>query len=195
MRFLRRLERLAASAVASTLLALARLPGALERLELQPFPAPGFLRRLRLLTVLALVGAPLMALAQVEAPAPSSGLTFEQIVSAVLVVAVPVLVALGRLILKDRYEKIEEIVTWAIDVGYYVTDEVARKTETKIDDKIAFALGEFRKALASRGLSSNPGLEERAKLAFTAKHGLEKKTEALAELMVPSAPELAASPG
>lgn len=107
-------------------------------------------------------------------------MTREDLIAAVVTVLVPALAALVRLWLKDKDAERAQMLRWAVDVAYNVTNEVAKHTETKVDDKVAHALGVFREALAVSGASPTAEEEKAAQLAWKAMHGAEKEAEALA---------------
>lgn len=91
----------------------------------------------------------------------------------VVSVAGAALLFLLRLIFKDRAGQAETNFQLGVNIAYQIVNEVATRTENKIDDKVAVALGYLRDFLSTKGQSLTPADEQRAKLLFQAMHGQE----------------------
>lgn len=68
----------------------------------------------------------------------------------------------------------EKILMAGIEVAYLMVSELAKRTETKVDDKVALALQYLREWLGTHGEELKPVDEAKAKMLFTAMHGKEK---------------------
>lgn len=123
---------------------------------------------------LAVVLFPLVALAQAVEPAPS-GLSFEQLVGAAAAVVVPLFLVIAAKVWGEMKSARIAQVEKAISIAYNATNEVAKYTATKVDDKVAYALGVFRDMLRSQGYTPTVDDEVIAKAGFKAMHGVEKQ--------------------
>lgn len=104
----------------------------------------------------------------------------EKLVATVVGFAVPVLVGVMRQWWKDRADVRMERIRWAAGLAYNVTNEVAKFTETKVDDKVAYALGVFVQALGKAGIKPTDAEVAMAKLQWQAMHGAEKMALSIA---------------
>ena len=100
--------------------------------------------------------------------------SFQQLTVAICAVAAGLFVHLAKAIWDINTERRMKMIQQAIAVAYGVTNEVAKFTDTKVDDKIAFALGELKKQLEARGVSMTPDVITQAKGAWAAMHAEEK---------------------
>ncbi|NNB89930.1 hypothetical protein HRD49_03670 [Corallococcus exiguus] len=89
-------------------------------------------------------------------------------------------IKLARAIWKDRAEERLRSIGNAISTAYYTVNELALRTENKIDDKVAEALRVFREQLAAKGYVPNEKDLAQAKAQWTAMHGAELTDEKLA---------------
>lgn len=83
------------------------------------------------------------------------------------------LVALLRTIWKDQAARKEAMFKVGVEVAYHIVNEIAKRTETKIDDKVALGLDALRQYLATQGETLAPADADRAKMIFQAMHGQE----------------------
>lgn len=68
------------------------------------------------------------------------------------------------------------LISAAVDLVYGAVNEMARRTENRIDDKAALAIKKLAEYLASQGADPLTSEEvAQARLTFTAKHGTESK--------------------
>jgi hypothetical protein len=103
-------------------------------------------------------------------------MTFEQVVPWMLALAVPALLIGARKLWGEMTEQRLELVDQFITIAYHVTDEVARVTPNKVDDKVAFALGELQRLLrVNRKKPLTEGEAELAKAKWSAMSSLEAK--------------------
>lgn len=92
------------------------------------------------------------------------------------VVAVAVFTALGKWV-KDAVKraKVEDLVEQGIPIAFWAVNEVAKRTENKIDDKVALGLKKLEEYLATHKVELKDEHASRAKLLFDALHAQEKK--------------------
>lgn len=103
-------------------------------------------------------------------------MTFESMLPWALGLAVPFMLMWLRKLWADKTDARMELVDRLVTIAYHVTDEVSRLTPNKVDDKIAFALGELNRLLkANRKRELTPGETELAKAKWSAMHALESK--------------------
>lgn len=76
-----------------------------------------------------------------------------------------------RLVFKENAAAKEKLVLIAVEVAYNVVNDISKRTENKIDDKIALALGVFRDYLGASGVAPTQADEARAKILWSAMHG------------------------
>lgn len=110
----------------------------------------------------------------------ASILTNPDVLAVLAALLVGGLITLARAIWKDKAEERLRSIGNAISVAYYTVNELALRTETKIDDKVAEALRVFREQLAAKGYVPNETDLEQAKAQWTAMHGAELTAEKLA---------------
>lgn len=118
----------------------------------------------------------------------ATGVTFEQIVSLLAMVIVPFLLGLARIVWKDKTDSRISKVNAAIGLAYGVTNEAAKLTKTKLDDKAAYALKVFRDALQANGVAPTQAEEKLAQLSWKSMHGQEKTPGTLPSPLMGSAP-------
>ncbi|NTX09046.1 hypothetical protein [Myxococcus sp. CA040A] len=144
----------------------------------------------KLFTFTALVAAVLsapVALADTGSPASSiaGGILLSILTSPDVLVLVGGLIvgggiALARIIWKDKAEERLRSIGNAINIAYYTINDLALRTENKVDDKVAEALRVFREHLAAKGYVPTSPEEAQAKATWTAMHGAELTAEKLA---------------
>ena len=78
-----------------------------------------------------------------------------------------------RSIWKDQAARKAQLLEFGIEIAYACVSEVAKRTQTKIDDKIALGLDYLRKWLSANGQELQPVDEAKAKLLFQAMHDKE----------------------
>lgn len=103
-----------------------------------------------------------------------------ELIAAIATSAAAGLVGLAFFFWKEKKETRLRTVSWAVAIAYNITNEVAKMTPNAVDDKVAYALGVFKDALAVRGYSPSDGDTEAAKLEWQALHGQEKIAEGIA---------------
>lgn len=99
-------------------------------------------------------------------------------ISMVVTILATLIVAVWRMLKKDKQAEVDQTLKLfhqGVAVAYNVVNNLASKTENKIDDKVALALLELEKFLAPFDIELTPELKERAKQLFNAMHGAEKK--------------------
>jgi|GEM_PF-5145598 len=94
--------------------------------------------------------------------------------------AVAGVIALARTIWKDKAEERLRTFGNAVNIAYYTINDLALRTENKVDDKVAEALRVFREHLATKGYVPTSSEEAQAKAAWTAMHGAELTAEKIA---------------
>jgi putative Ca2+/H+ antiporter (TMEM165/GDT1 family) len=82
-----------------------------------------------------------------------------------------VLVWLLRAILKDRWEKMESTLEAAVGAAASLVDDIAKKTDTKVDDQVALFLKAFKDYLAAHGHEPSPAQLAKAEAVFKAMKG------------------------
>ena len=126
------------------------------------------------------VSAPRVSVSQdaalVVAPVPGTvlGLTFEQLLALLASVVVPLFLGIGGWLWKDSARQKEEKIAAWIRAAYLITEEVAKLTPTKVDDKIAYALKVLSERLEAAGIKPTAAIGEQAKAVWTAMSGAEK---------------------
>ena len=126
------------------------------------------------------VSSPRMSVSQdaalVVASAPDTvlGLTFEQLVALLASVVVPLFLGIGGWLWKDSAKQKEEKIAAWIRAAYLITEEVAKLTPTKVDDKIAYALKVLSERLEAAGIKPTAAIGEQARATWTAMSGAEK---------------------
>lgn len=109
-----------------------------------------------------------------------TSITFEQLVAVVAAIAVPLLVAVIGYFFKERAtERQSQIQRWIV-AAYHITTEVSKLTPTKVDDKIAYALGVLAERLSAAGVAVTPAVEAQARATWTAMSGEEKRAVSVA---------------
>lgn len=86
-----------------------------------------------------------------------------------------VLLFFFRAIFKDRAEAKERLFKTAVEVAYNVVNDIASRTDNKVDDKVALGLKALKDFMALNGQPVSPVDEEKAKLLFQAMHGATKE--------------------
>lgn len=86
-----------------------------------------------------------------------------------------VLLFFFRAIFKDRAEAKEKLFKTGVEVAYNIVNDIAARTQNKVDDKIALGLKALKDFMALNGQSVSPVDEEKAKLLFQAMHGAKKE--------------------
>ena len=126
------------------------------------------------------VSAPRVAVSQdaalVVAPVPGTvlGLTFEQLVALLASVVVPLFLGIGGWLWKDAAKAKEQTIAKWVQAAYMITEEIAKLTPNKVDDKIAYALGVLTDQLKAAGITPTLAITEQAKATWTAMSGAEK---------------------
>ena len=118
--------------------------------------------------------APMPALVVAPAPGTVLGLTFEQLLALLASVVVPLFLGIGGWLWKDSAKQKEEKIAAWIRAAYLITEEVAKLTPTKVDDKIAYALRVLSERLSAAGITPTAAIGEQAKAIWTAMSGAEK---------------------
>ena len=77
-------------------------------------------------------------------------------------------------LMKDKYDKNEAIFAKAVDVAFNVVNDLSKRTDNKVDDKVAEGLAALKAYLASHGQDATSQQLERAKLLFQAMNGAGK---------------------
>lgn len=99
--------------------------------------------------------------------------------------AVYAYVALSKQSKELKAQRLADVLAFS-RLAYQVVNEIAIRTATKIDDKVALGLAELNKALENAGKPTLSDAEAKlAAQAFTAHHGNEKISEVLAEKSSP----------
>ena len=78
-----------------------------------------------------------------------------------------------RSIFKEQAAQKEQLLSLGIEIAYACVAEVAKRTENKVDDKIALGLGYLKSWLNANGQELKPVDEVKAKLLFQAMHAKE----------------------
>lgn len=104
---------------------------------------------------------------------------WDKTIALVASIAVPLLVALARGFWKDKTDGRLANIQWAMGLAYNITNEIAKRTENKVDDKVAVAIGFFERALRQQGITPTAQETELARMQWQALHGQEKTAEAL----------------
>lgn len=86
-----------------------------------------------------------------------------------------VLLFFFRAIFKDRADAKEKLFKTAVEVAYNVVNDIAARTDNKVDDKVALGLKALKDFMALNGQSVSAVDEEKAKLLFQAMHGSTKE--------------------
>lgn len=102
------------------------------------------------------------------------GLTFEQLVALLASVAVPLFLGIGGWLWKDAAKAKEQTIAKWVQAAYMITEEIAKLTPNKVDDKIAYALGVLTSHLQAAGITPTLAITEQAKATWTAMSGAEK---------------------
>lgn len=102
------------------------------------------------------------------------GLTFEQLVALLASVAVPLFLGIGGWLWKDAAKAKEQTIAKWVQAAYMITEEIAKLTPNKVDDKIAYALGVLTGHLKAAGITPTLAITEQAKATWTAMSGAEK---------------------
>lgn len=93
------------------------------------------------------------------------------LVTALLSVVLPLVM---RLFFKDRAEAAEKLFAMGVEVAYNMVNDLAARTENKVDDKVALGLKFLNDFYAANGKKPSVVDEAKAKLLFAAMHGAEK---------------------
>ena len=116
-----------------------------------------------------------------QAPAASApadgtvlGIPFEQLVTVLATILVPLLLGLGTLIWKGNATAKEAKIAQWIQAAYLITEEVSRLTPNTVDDKVAYALRVLTERLQAAGIAATPTIAEQARATWTAMSGSEK---------------------
>lgn len=80
-----------------------------------------------------------------------------------------------RAIFKDRAEAKEKLFKTGVEVAYNIVNDIAARTDNKIDDKVALGLKALKDFMSLNGQAVSPVDEEKAKLLFQAMHGAKKE--------------------
>ena len=83
--------------------------------------------------------------------------------------------AVVRAIFKDKQDKANALFQTAVDVAYNVVNDIAKRTDSKIDDKVALGLQVLRDFYALHNKDVSDLDIEKAKMLFQAMHGAEQK--------------------
>ena len=86
-----------------------------------------------------------------------------------------VLLFFFRAIFKDRAEAKEKLFKTAVEVAYNVVNDIAARTDNKVDDKVALGLKALKDFMALNGQSVSAVDEEKAKLLFQEMNGSTKE--------------------
>jgi hypothetical protein len=86
-----------------------------------------------------------------------------------------VLLFFFRAVFKDKADAKEKLFKTGVEVAYNIVNDVAARTQNKVDDKIALGLKALKDFMALNGQSVSPVDEEKAKLLFQAMHGAKKE--------------------
>jgi hypothetical protein len=89
-------------------------------------------------------------------------------------IIVGVIMFFVKSLLKDKYEKNEAVFEKAVDVAFNMVNDMAKRTDNKIDDKVAEGLAALQAYLKSHGQDATTAQLERAKLLFSAMNGAGK---------------------
>lgn len=100
----------------------------------------------------------------------------EEVLKMLAPIFATVLSALLGLFIRNAAKKAvaEKIIDAAIPVAYQVVNEIARRTENKIDDKIALGLKVLAEFASTKGVQVTEAQKTRAALVFQALHAQEK---------------------
>lgn len=93
------------------------------------------------------------------------------------IVAAAISALLGLLFRGARKAAAEKVVDFAIPIAFHVVEEIARRTENKIDDKVALGLQKLSEITRTKGVEPTAAHLERAKLVFQAMHAQAKMKE------------------
>ena len=119
-------------------------------------------------------------------------MTLESVLPWLLGLAVPFMLMGARKLWADKTDARLALVDQLVTIAYHVTDEVSRLTPNKVDDKVAFALGELQRLLrANRKPELSPGEAELAKAKWSAMHVLEVKAAGAPPLVALSSAPIA----
>jgi hypothetical protein len=78
-----------------------------------------------------------------------------------------------RKLFKDQAARKQELLRAGVEIAYACVTEVAKRTQNKVDDKVAMALGYLKDWLNANGEQLKPVDETKAKLLFQAMHASE----------------------
>lgn len=102
-----------------------------------------------------------------------AGLFTDEVIGILGTVVGTALLFLFRAIWKDQAERKEAMFKLGVEIAYSIVNEIAKRTQTKVDDKVALGLDALRQYLATQGQKLTPADEDRARLTFQAMHGQE----------------------
>jgi hypothetical protein len=86
-----------------------------------------------------------------------------------------VIASVIRGIFKDRADAAEKMFQMSVEVAFNLVNDVAKRTDNKLDDKVALGLQFLHDYYASQGMPEpTPAQIERAKLLFSALNGAGK---------------------
>lgn len=88
-------------------------------------------------------------------------------------ILLPALGFLFRALFKDRADKAASNFSLGVQLAYSVVNEIAMRTDNKIDDKAALALKVLRDFLVAGGGKLDAAGEAKARILFQAMHGQE----------------------
>jgi hypothetical protein len=91
-----------------------------------------------------------------------------------LSIIVGVVMFFVKSLLKDKYSKNEAVFGQGVDIAFNMVNDLSKRTENKVDDKVAEGLKALQAYLATHGQSPTEKQLERAKLLFQAMNGAGK---------------------
>jgi hypothetical protein len=158
--------------------------------DVAPAPSSGALQ------AAAPTQAPVVYLVQptqaTQPPGAILGLPFEQLVTVLATLLIPLLLGIAGLIWKDKAKERRDTVAQWIRAAYLITEEVARLTPNVVDDKIAYALRVLNERLQAAGITPTAAIGDQARATWTAMSGAEKvesNVRAKAALAVAARPQ------
>lgn len=102
-------------------------------------------------------------------------LSSPEVLGLLTVVVLPLVLKVLRGIWKEKSDAREQMLGLGIEIAYACVTEVAKRTDNKIDDKVAMALGFLKDWLSANGEEIKPVDEAKARLLFQAMHAKELK--------------------
>lgn len=120
-----------------------------------------------------------LLLADAASPAVSST---EGLISAVLMVLVPIMVKVLRDWWKDEADRRLEKIQAGAKMAFWLTEEAKRLWPDKVPSAVLFAEGKFLEVLAAQGISPSSAEVTLAKASWGATHGAETVTAELANM-------------